>query len=576
MEYKLISPRRQGYSAIEQVLANRGIEDINHYLNTSDNDILNPMLLDNMEQGAKMLISHIAQNDRVHIIIDSDVDGYTSSAILLNYLNMLFPHFVQTKVSYSLHKGKEHGIILEEVPTEIKLLIVPDAGSSDLEQQKLLLAQGIETLVLDHHHSDSISEYACVINNQLCDYPTKSLSGAGIAYKFCSYLDSLLERNCAEKLLDLVALGLVADVMSLADYETKRLIEKGLKNIENPYFKGMTIKNAYQLGNQVTPFGVAFYIAPYVNAVVRMGTMEEKLILFESMLDFKAYEEIPSTKRGCKGQMETVVEQACRNCANVKNRQTKQRDTSLELIERIIEEQNLLENKILLVQLKAEDRTTLTGLIANVLMSKYQRPILILSETKHEPNEIWYEGSGRAPTSTGDFRQVCEDSKLVEFAQGHPQAFGLSIKADNIPTFISYMNNFFKDFDFSPKYDVDFIINAKRIEENKYDFYNIMDYSALWGQQVEQPLFVIEDLNITKDSMTVMKGPTLKFTMPGNSDISIIKFKATEEEVELLTPSDSGCVKINVVGVCERNSFDDKPQIIVKDFEIIERQQYYF
>lgn len=208
MEYKLISPRRQGYSAIEQVLANRGIEDINHYLNTSDNDILNPMLLDNMEQGAKMLISHIAQNDRVHIIIDSDVDGYTSSAILFNYLNMLFPHFVQTKVSYSLHKGKEHGIILEEVPTEIKLLIVPDAGSSDLEQQKLLLAQGIETLVLDHHHSDSISEYACVINNQLCDYPTKSLSGAGIAYKFCSYLDSLLERNCAEKLLDLVALGI--------------------------------------------------------------------------------------------------------------------------------------------------------------------------------------------------------------------------------------------------------------------------------------------------------------------------------------------------------------------------------
>lgn len=483
MEYKLISPRRQGYSAIEQVLTNRGIEDVNHYLNTSDNDILNPMLLDNMEQGAKMLISHIAQNDRVHIIIDSDVDGYTSSAILLNYLNMLFPHFVQTKVSYSLHKGKEHGIILEEVPTEIKLLIVPDAGSSDLEQQKLLLAQGIETLVLDHHHSDSISEYACVINNQLCDYPTKSLSGAGIAYKFCSYLDSLLERNCAEKLLDLVALGLVADVMSLADYETKRLIEKGLKNIENPYFKGMTIKNAYQLGNQVTPFGVAFYIAPYVNAVVRMGTMEEKLILFESMLDFKAYEEIPSTKRGCKGQMETIVEQACRNCANVKNRQTKQRDTSLELIERIIEEQNLLKNKILLIQLKAEDRTTLTGLIANVLMSKYQKPVLILSETKHEPNEIWYEGSLRAPASTGDFRQICEDSKLAEYVQGHASAAGIGLRQDNIPAFISYMNNFFKDFDFSPKYDVDFIINAKRIEENKYDFYNIMDYSALWGQQ---------------------------------------------------------------------------------------------
>lgn len=158
----------------------------------------------------------------------------------------------------------------------------------------------------------------------------------------------------------------------------------------------------------------------------------------------------------------------------------------------------------------------------------------------------------------------------------HASAAGIGLRQDNIPAFISYMNDFFKDFDFSPKYDVDFIVNAKRIEENKYDFYNIMDYSALWGQQVEQPLFVIEDLNITKDSMTVMKGPTLKFTMPGNSDISIIKFKATEEEIELLTPSDSGCVRINVVGVCERNSFNDKPQIIVRDFEIVERQEYYF
>lgn len=60
---------------------------------------------------------------------------------------------------------------------------------------------------------------------------------------------------------------------------------------------------------------------------------EEKLMLFESMLDFKGYELVPSTKRGCKGQAETRVEQACRNCTNIKNRQTKIRDTSLEKIE---------------------------------------------------------------------------------------------------------------------------------------------------------------------------------------------------------------------------------------------------
>ena len=58
-----------------------------------------------------------------------------------------------------------------------------------------------------------------------------------------------------------------------------------------------TIKNEYSLGGKVTPFGVAFYIAPYVNAVTRSGTIDEKIVLFESMLEFKAYEMIPSIKR---------------------------------------------------------------------------------------------------------------------------------------------------------------------------------------------------------------------------------------------------------------------------------------
>lgn len=108
------------------------------------------------------------------------------------------------------------------------------------------------------------------------------------------------------------------------------------------------------MGAEITPFGVAFYIAPYINAVTRCGTQEEKLILFESMLEFKAYEMISSTKRGCKGQLESRVEQACRNCTNIKNRQNRARDASLKIIEQIIEEQNLLENKIIIVQLTAD------------------------------------------------------------------------------------------------------------------------------------------------------------------------------------------------------------------------------
>ena len=356
MEYQLIVPRipqDRMLSAVEQVLFNRGIlpENVEHYLNTTDADILNPAMITNIDQGARVLVQHIAQGDKVLIQIDSDCDGYTSAAALINYLNRLFPGFVQTNVYYRIHTGKQHGILLETIPEDVKLVIAPDSSSNDYEVHEELKSRGVDVLVIDHHEADKISENAVIINNQLCDYPTKSLSGVGMVYKFCSYMDELLNVDYADDYLDLVALGMVADMMDLRDFETRHLITRGLENIRNPYFKGMVDKQAYSLKDGISPIGVAFYIAPYVNATIRMGTQEEKLMLFESMLDYRGYELVPSTKRGCKGQTETRVEQACRNCTNIKNRQTKARDAALENIERIIKEKNLLENKILAIKL---------------------------------------------------------------------------------------------------------------------------------------------------------------------------------------------------------------------------------
>lgn len=586
MEYKLINPRQEGTSAIEQVLYNRGIQNIEHYLNTNDTDILDPSTIANIEEGAKMLVSHIAQNSRVMVQIDSDCDGLTSAAFLLNYLNKLFPAFVQNNISYRPHSGKQHGLILDTIPDNVSLVIAPDSSSEDYEVHQQLKEKGIDVLVIDHHEADHVSDYACVINNQLCDYPTKSLSGVGMVYKFCSYLDSLLNVDYANDFLDLVALGLVADMVSLRDLETKHLVSLGLSQIRNPYFKGMTIKNEYSLGGEITPFGVAFYIAPYVNAVTRSGTMEEKLILFEAMLDYKAYEQIPSTKRGSKGQFESRVEQACRNCANIKNRQTKTRDASLEIIEQIIESENLLENKILSIRLNGAQKTNLSGLIANQLMSIYQRPVLILSPTEHEvldengkvvDVELWWEGSGRGPNVPGleDCKAFYEASGLVEYGQGHANAFGVGIKDSQYENFINYCNEALKDFDFTPSYKVDFIYDAKRLDEYKFDFYNLIEYKNLWGQEVEQPYIVIENLNLTKDNIQFMKGTTLKIIPSGCPEIDLIKFKVSEQEYENLY-SEAGCVTITVLGVCERNTWNNKPQLIIKDYIITNRCEYYF
>ena len=212
----------------------------------------------------------------------------------------------------------------------------------------------------------------------------------------------------------------IADMMDLRDFETKHLINKGLAHIRNPYFRGMVDKQSFQLKDGLTPFGIAFYIAPQVKATLRVGTQEEKLILFESMLDFKAYDEIPSTKRGAKGQMETRVEQACRNSTNIKNRQNKARDASLETIERLIAEQKLLDNKILVVKLDGYTvDKNLTGLVANQLMAKYQRPVLILNKVVNDKTISW-EGSGRGydKSKFDNLREFLNDSGLVMYAEG--------------------------------------------------------------------------------------------------------------------------------------------------------------
>ena len=581
MEYRLRAPEFPIYTPVEQVLVNRGIpyDQINHYLNTTDNDILDPRLIPHLDEGAKMLIKHISQNDKVLIQIDSDCDGYTSAALLMNYLYCLFPSFVNNNISYRVHMGKQHGIIPDTIPEDVKLVIAPDSSSNDYEAHEYLNLSGVDVLVIDHHEADHISEYACIINNQLCDYPTKSLSGVAMVWKFCCYIDMLLKTDHAQKFLDLVALGLVADMMDVRDFETRRLIDKGLQQIRNPYFRGAIDKDQFHFTNEITPIGVAFYIAPLINATTRVGTQEEKLMLFESMLDFRGYELVPSTKRGCKGQAETRVEQACRNCTNIKSRQTKIRDNSLEKIEQIIANQNLLSNKILIVQLDdlITDRN-LTGLIANQLMSEYQRPVLILNKIENEDGTITWEGSGRGydKSRLKDFRGFLENNKYVMYAEGHANAFGIGIKDEDINAFIASTNSALDGFDFTPIYNVDFIYKSDELTPD--EVIDIAGMKSLWGQGVEEAEIAVEGIKVHKDNIRILstnKNPTLKIMLPNG--INFMKFRSSEEEYDKLY-SELGYVTINIVGECERNIWNNKisPQVMIKDYEIVDRANYYF
>lgn len=573
MEYKLIS-EKQNKSVIEQVLLNRGISNAYKYLNPTIEDTYDPLLLDNMRVGVEMLIKHIKNNNKIFIQIDEDCDGYTSAAVLINYLNTLFPYFTQNNIIYKTHNRKAHGINLEDVPKDVKLVIIPDAGTNQFEEHEKLAAAGIEILILDHHNPEGVSANACIINNQCCDYPNKSLSGVGVVYKFCSYIDSLLGISNAPYFLDLVAVGMIADMMPLNNYETRYFIYSGLSNINNPFLKGMLIKNEFYLKGKLNPHGVSFCIAPAVNAVARVGTMEERKILIDSMIEFTAYDLVFSTKRGASGTQETKVEQSCRNCTNIRNRQNRDRDNSLTIADKKIIEDNLLNNPVLIIQFKEIVNENLTGLVANQLASKYNRPTLVLNQI-YEDGKIYWQGSARNAKGTKfeNFQQFLLESELVTFAAGHDNAFGSRIPNENMETFKNYCKTNLNEKDFVPLYYVDFIYDAEKI--NGLDILSLGDLSDLWGEGIEEPQILVKNIKVNSSNLELLKNNTIKISTNRDDNLSYILFKAEEGLYESLY-STYGLTTINIIGTCARNSYNGQPQIIIKDFEIVKKQEYYF
>ena len=578
MKYKLIAKPNKNYSPMQQILVNRGIDvkDIEHYLKTSDADILNPDLLDNMAEGVKRLVSAIKNQEKIFLIVDCDADGFTASAALVNYIYKVFPSAMDL-LSIQLHEGKEHGIeekwLEEIVANEYKLVICPDASSNDYEQHKFLKDNGIDVLVLDHHDAEEVSENAIIINNQLSDYPNKTLSGVGVVYKFCSKIDELMKIKEADTILDLVSLGMIADMMDMRNFETKHLIQKGLTRIENPFFKALVERQAYSIGETVTPIGVAFYIAPLINATIRVGTQNEKEVMFKAMLNHCAYDMIPSTKRGEKGKTEAIVTQAVRNATNVRNRQKKARDNGFEYVEQIIAANNLDKNKIIVVQVSEDLDKNLTGLIANQLMAKYQKPVLLVRET----DEGLLQGSARGydKSELKDLKSFLLESGFMEYAEGHAAAMGVGIYKDKVNALIDYSNTVLANYDFSACYDVDYEYMSNDFKAQ--DIIDIGSMKSLWGKGIDEAMVVIKGIKITSNNITLMsanKNPTIKITLQNGT--SLIKFGASQAEFESL--KSSGYTEIDVIGTCAINEWQGMitPQILIKDYEVVGKQDYYF
>ena len=372
MKYNLINENFTSDYAVN-LMRSRGIADLEQYKKPGREFLSSPTNLKNIAAGAAMYL-RVVTNDKppyskVLIVVDSDNDGYTSAAIIYQYTKRLNCH---CQVDYWLHEGKQHGLQdhidkLVGTDTQYDLIILPDSSSNDAKYHDMLDEINIPCLILDHHLTDEKLSYnAIVVNNQLSpNYENKELTGAGVVYQFCRYVDSIIGQNWADDYLDLAAWGIIGDMGSVLEMENRYIITEGLRSVKNEFFKALLDKQSYPITGKMgatwddileklTPTSVAFYIVPLVNGMIRVGTMAEKERLFLAFIDGNRM--IESGKRGAKGTMERVAVEAARECANAKARQDKTKLAAVEKLEQKIFKYDLLENRVLFVRLDETDK----------------------------------------------------------------------------------------------------------------------------------------------------------------------------------------------------------------------------
>ena len=579
---------------VANLLKARGVENVNDYFHPTRDYLQDPLNLKNMRLGAA-LYTRIVLNDKppyskVLIVVDSDNDGYTSAAIIYQYTKRLNCH---CHVDYWLHEGKQHGLQdhigkLLEQDCQYDLIILPDSSSNDAHYHDMLDEINTPCLILDHHLTDvKLSDNAVVINNQLSpNYKNKDLTGAGVVYQFCRYIDSIIGHNWADDYMDLAAWGIIGDMGSMLDMENRYIVETGLTEnyIKNDFFKCLLNKQSYsitkkqgaswkEIVSKTNAVSVAFYIVPLVNAMIRVGSMAEKERLFMAFIDGSVM--VPCNKRGAKGTMERVDIESARECTNAKSNQDKLKEKIVDMLEAKIFKYDLLENKVLFVRLEDDEvfPSEMNGLVAMQLAARFKRPTIVARLNK----EGFNRGSARGMNQSElkDFRQFLLNTEMFEYAQGHANAFGISIPDYKLREFHVYANEALRTIDFGENaYDVNF-----RRLANAPDLYQMVmelgEAEPIWGQGNPQPLIHIVDASVSPGAIRVMgaNGDTVRIDING---ISYIKFHAKELIEELQNHKTT--FKMEIVGKPNLNEWMGKysPQIFIEDYEIKEDTTFNF
>ena len=583
MKYKLIG-KNDTNNIIETVLNNRGIEDADTYLRLTESIVQDYNSLSNMSEAVKCFVRHYESKDKIVVIPDEDCDGYTSSAMLYLYIKSLDTEY---PVEYVMHtRPKMHGLGNGEylkIPKDTKLLIIADAGTNDASECNKLIEHGIDVIILDHHDANyqdesedeidyQTAEYnnAIIVNNQLSpEYNNKDLSGAGVVYRFLQALDEEFWESNADNFLDLCCVGNVADVMDIRSFETRYFINQGVSGFKNKFLTALAKAQEYSMRGGITIHNIAWYISPVINSITRIGTLEERELVFRAMIEQD--EMFTYAKRDGSVVDENIYDRAARVAKNAKSRQDKQRD---KVFNELLDQANLDEKVVFLESKQAT--TGLVGLGAMKLADTLKRAVIVVKEITKNGEQIL---SGSCRNFDGspipDLKDLILKTNAFEMCQGHANAAGLAIRPENVNKAKRTFAHLLENINFNLEIPCDFVLN---IDDLDVGFVQTIDkYHWLWGTGVKEPKVAVENIAIKRSDIHIQGKDFNSVTFTVN-DIKFVKFSMKENDPLLEWASawddyDNDEIVLNVVGEVSVNEYRGTltPQVIIKESEIISK-----
>ena len=510
---------------LREYLSACGIADVDAYLNPDDIEYQSPDMYKNMDVAVDMFHGDVG---RIGIVIDSDMDGACSAAIAYMLCKEYHP---DVEPIIFVHTGKQHGctdMLPDILAANIDMLIVPDAGSSEVDACRELYEHGIKVIVLDHHIIEKSNRYATVVNPYQADNAPNTntdISGTGVVEKFACALGS------NQSFKDLVAVSLISDICSLRSPENRKYVYDGLTNPTNPFIKYCL---EHYCNRGVSPEGVAFGIAPLANALARSDDQSTKRLFFDALIGKVEPEAAVKAMKAVKSKQDYQVKK-------VVDKLSDGLDTS---------------HKVIIGFGEPENKSYL-GLVANKFCGKYNKPTFLLREL----NSTTWSGSMRSPI---DLLEIINESGLAK-CQGHSSASGITIKKSNLKRFARFLDGL--DLDVEPDIEVAAQIEPNNITRNLANV--CVENNILWGKDVNKPLFHCA-LTTPQIYAYRNRSTTVKLVQDG---IEFIKFFVNNEEASQFESAQGKSIEVVVsLGLNEYNG-QIKPQAVIERYEIIDKQE---